>query len=51
MENLFKLLKDEKAETEIIINNSVVGIETLLNIISIISQNKKEKKLNKSKWL
>ena len=37
MENLFKSLEDTKAETEIVINNSVMGIETLLDIMFIAS--------------
>ncbi len=35
MEGLLKSLEDTKAETEIVINDSVMGIETLLNIIFI----------------
>ena len=35
MENLFKTLKDIKVDTEIIINDLVAGIETLLDIITI----------------
>ena len=35
MENLFKLLEDIEAETEIVIDNSVMGIETPLNMMSI----------------
>ena len=35
MENLFKLLEDTKAETEIVIDDLVTGIKTLLDIMSI----------------
>ena len=35
MEKPLKSLEDTKAETEIVIDNSVMGIETLLDIISI----------------
>ena len=35
MENLYKSLEDIKAETETVIDNLVMGIETLLDIISI----------------
>ena len=35
MENLFKSLEDTEAETETVIDNSVMGIKTPLNIISI----------------
>jgi len=35
MENLFELLKDIKVETEIVIDDLVMGIETLLDIMSI----------------
>ena len=35
MENPFKLLEDTKAETKIVIDDLVMGIKTLLNIISI----------------
>ena len=36
IENLFKTLKDIKADTEIVINRLVIGIETLLDIMIII---------------
>ena len=42
MENLFKLLEDTKAETKIVINNLVMGIETPLDIIFIALQDSKE---------
>ena len=42
MENLFKLLEDIKAETETVTNNSVIGIKTLLDIISIALQDGRE---------
>ena len=42
MENLFKSLKDIEAETEIVIDNLVTGIETPLNIMFIILQDRKE---------
>ena len=42
IKNPFKLLKDTKAETEIVINSLVTGIKTLLNIIFIASQNNRE---------
>ena len=35
MEKPLKSLEDTKAETETVIDNSVIGIETLLNIIFI----------------
>ena len=35
MEKLLKSSKDIEVETEIVIDNSVMGIETLLNIMSI----------------
>ena len=38
MENLFKTLKEIKADIEIVINNLVTGIETLLNTMTITSQ-------------
>jgi len=37
MEELLKLLEDIKAETETVIDDSVMGIKTLLNTMSIIS--------------
>ena len=40
--NLFKTPKDIKANTKIIIDNSVAGIETLLDIITITLQNGRE---------
>ena len=36
IKKLSKLLKDIKAETETVTNNSVMGIKTLLNTMSII---------------
>ncbi len=42
MENLFELLKDTKVETETVIDNSVTGIETLLDMMSIALQDGKE---------
>jgi len=35
MENLLKSLEDTKAETEMVINDLVTGIETLLDIMFI----------------
>ena len=35
MENLFELLEDTKAETKIVIDDLVIGIETLLDIMFI----------------
>ncbi len=35
IEKLFKSPEDTEAETKIVIDNSVIGIETLLNIMSI----------------
>ena len=42
MENLFKLLEDIEVETEIVIDDLVMGIETLLDIMFITLQNGKE---------
>ena len=42
MEKLLELPKDIKAETKIVIDNSVTGIKTPLNIISIASQDRRE---------
>ena len=42
IKDLFKLLENTKAETDIIINSLVVGIKTLLSIISITLQNNRE---------
>ena len=42
MEKLLELPKDTKAETEIVIDNSVTGIKTPLNTTSIISQDGRE---------
>ena len=42
IEKLLKLLEDTKAETETVINNLVMGIETLLNIMFITSQDGRE---------
>ena len=42
IENPFKSLEDIEAETEIIIDDLVTGIETLLDIMSIALQNSKE---------
>jgi hypothetical protein len=36
IKNLFKTLEDIKADIEIVINDLVVGIETLLDIMTII---------------
>ena len=36
IKNLFKTLKDIKANTEIVIDNLIAGIETLLNTMTII---------------
>ena len=42
MENLFKTLEDEEADTWIVIDDLMMGIETLLDIITITSQDGKE---------
>ena len=42
MEKLLKALEDIKAETETVIDNLVMGIETLLDIMSIILQDGRE---------
>ena len=42
MKELLKSLKDIEAETETVIDNSVMGIKTPLNIISITSQDGRE---------
>ena len=42
IKNLFKTLKDKEADTEKVINNSVAGVETLLDMITIALQNKRE---------
>jgi len=42
MEKPLELLKDTEAETKIVIDDSVVGIETLLGIMSIALQDRKE---------
>ena len=42
MENPFKSLKDIKVETKTITNSLVMGIKTLLNIMSIALQDKRE---------
>ena len=42
MKKLLKLPEDTKAETKTVINNSVTGIETPLNIISITLQDRRE---------
>ena len=42
MENLFETPKDKKADIKIVINKSVMGIETLLDTMIIILQDKKE---------
>ena len=42
IKELLKSLEDIKAETETVINDSVTGIETLLNIMSITSQDGRE---------
>ena len=42
MEKLLELLKDTKVETETVIDDSVIGIETLLDIMSIVSQDRRE---------
>ncbi len=42
MEKLLESLEDIEAETEIVINDLVMGIETLLNIISITLQDGRE---------
>ena len=42
MENPFETLEDKKANTWIVIDGSVTGIETLLNIMTIASQDNKE---------
>ena len=42
MENLFKNPKDKKANTQMVINELVTGIETLLDIMIITSQDERE---------
>ena len=42
IKNLFKTPKDIEADTEIVINNSAAGIETLLNIMTIALQDGRE---------
>ena len=42
MENLFELPKNTKAETETVIDNSVTGIKTLLDTMTITSQDRRE---------
>jgi len=42
LENLFKTLEDKKANTKIVIDKSVMGIETLLDIMTITLQDKRE---------
>ncbi len=42
IKNPFKTPKDNKVNIQTIINGLVTGIETLLNIITIASQNKRE---------
>ena len=42
IKNPFKTPEDIKANIKIIIDNSVVGIETLLDIMTITLQNKRE---------
>ena len=42
IENLFKSLKDIKAETKTVIDNSVTGIKTLLDTMSIALQDDRE---------
>ena len=42
MENLFESLEDTKAETETVIDDLVMGIETPLDIMSIALQDGRE---------
>jgi len=42
MENLFKTPKDNKVNIWIVIDSSVMGIETLLDIMTIALQYKRE---------
>ena len=42
MEDLLKLLENTKTETKTVIDDSVMGIETPLDIMSITSQDGKE---------
>ena len=42
MENLFETPKDIKADTEIVIDDSIAEIETLLDIMTITLQDKRE---------
>ena len=42
IEELLKSLEDIKAETKTVINDLVTGIETLLDTMSIVSQDGKE---------
>ncbi len=42
MENLFKALEEEEINIKIVIDDLVIGVKTLLNIITIASQNGRE---------
>ena len=42
LENLFEISKDKKADIEIIIDKSMMGIETLLGMMTIALQNGRE---------
>ena len=42
MENLFKTPKDKEVDTEIVIDNLVMGIETPLHTITIALQDRRE---------
>ena len=42
IEELLELLEDIEAETEIVTDNSVMGIKTLLNMMFIVLQDGKE---------
>ncbi len=42
MENLFETLEDKEVDTQIVIDSSVTGIKTLLNTMTIISQDGRE---------
>ena len=42
IKNLFKTLEDKEVNTKIVIDDLVIGIKTLLNIITITSQDKRE---------
>ena len=42
IKNPFKTLKDKEANTETVIDSLIMGIETLLNIMTIALQDRRE---------